>query len=512
MKSAVLSIGKAALADERVLIALGLAFPLLFYLILPALQIDVFGKIFSLNLLLVGIFLLVGGSFFMYLIYRGGPKYFVIPICVLFLYQTMYRTISLYLPFLNINFKTMVLLLISPVIIFVFVKYKFKPRLLMPYLPALFFFGMNVLYTMLGYMHAPNSTYNPEQYTHSANAIIPRSFGHELTVFLTFITIAIYIACNIFHFQKDKAINIFNKFLATFLLTTSVFCVGMYFLEDIRMINILAGVKRLAGLSSHTNVFAFFNACMILYLARIFYLKDENHSTKFKILCALAIIAGAIATLFTYSRSNCMLLCMMFAVNILLLSKDKMKALIGVSSLALIGFFGIFFLQTLGTIDIFDTIASRIGDDSSSDFRPKTWEYLYSQIQWDWRIFVGQGIGAISSVLFNYFSSRYYVNNEAIIYHPHNVYFQVFFDYGILGFLFYFGPLFYLLYFALKRIRLNNAFCINAIFLIELIMFALITSTVDAYLFNLEVIPFWIMVTSLYTQVIADHKIPVENT
>lgn len=507
----VIAAGKDNAGSLLAVLMLGLFLPLLLYFVLPAMNVNSFGESLSMDTIFKLVFGLLGGSIFLYITYQSATRYFVAPVCALFLYQTLYRFLAMYMPFVHLNFRALMLAFILPVLILMLFKYRYKHDLIKPYIPIFLFFLLNVIYTVVGFAQAPNSVYNPELYTTSANSLIPRSFELELTIYLTFVVIAVYLTCHIFFFQREKATSLFNKFIVVFLLGQSIFCTAGYFLNDPRVLNLLAGVKRLAGFCTHTNIYAFFSGCMLLYVVRMLYNNEAGRNAAFKTLCIVSIAAGAVGTLLTYSRVNNMILILFIVFNIVFLSKNKMKsfmnlALVGLGALMVLGL-----LQVLGTIDIMDTISNRLADDGSSEFRPKTWEYLYSQLQWDWHLFFGQGIGGVSSTLFKYFATRYFFNEEQIIYHPHNAFFQVFFDYGLIGFFLYFGSLFWLLLYGAKNIYINGTLNMNSLFLVELILYAMVSSTVDAYLFNTETIPFWVFATILYVHIVTDKKLVEEQ-
>jgi len=502
----VIAAGKDNASSLLAVLMLGLFLPLLLYFVLPAMNVNSFGDSLSMDAIFKLVFGLVGGSIFLYITYLGATRYYVAPVCALFLYQTMYRGIDLYLPFIHMNFRALMLAFSLPVLVVMLFKYRYKHNLIKPFIPVFLFFLINVIYTVVGFAQAPNSVYNPELYTMSPNTLIPRSFELELTIYLTFLVIAIYLACHIFFFQREKALARFNQFIVTFLFGMSFWCVAMYFLNDPRLLNLLNGVKRLAGFSAGANGYAFLSGCMLLYVMRVLINNEAGRSMAFRTLCILSIAAGSIGTLLSYSRVNNIILIMFIIFNIVFLSKNKIKSFMNLAMVALGGLLVLGLLQALGSIDLMDTITERLADDGSSEFRPRTWEYLYSQLQWDWHLFFGQGIGGVSSTLFKYFATRYFFNDQQIIYHPHNAFFHVFFDYGIFGFLCYYGTLFWLLIYGAKNLYVNGKLNMSSLFLIELLLYAMVSSTVDTYLFNTETIPFWVIATILYTQIAADKK------
>jgi len=483
---------------------LALLIPVLLYWVLPTVGVTALAHKFSLPWLLSTVNMLVFGTLFGYLAYLSASRYLIIPVVAFFLYQMAETLVPiLHLP----NYLRTLYMLYSLVLIGVGVfRFRFNP-LMKPLMPFFLFVAMNVLFVLAGHMVAPNYLYMPEFYGDKPNRFLPVSYGQNWTIFLGFVAVAVYITFNAFLYNVGNVRKWFKYFVVFFLLGYSLFSIGAYFANDIRFMNILAGVRRLSGLNGHTNIFAFFLNSMMIYIFSFLYTphRPDQHPPRVWTLTALA--AGVLAVFLTFSRSNLGALILLVLVNNTLLSKNRAKSILN-SVLLIAGVAVILGLvQASGAFDVMGMIANRMEDDASSNYRPITWSYVLSQIQFDWQLFLGHGIGAVGSILNNLYSTRYFVGTP-IVYQPHNTYLQLLFDYGIVGLVLYMAFIIRCLPTAVKNLSLHAQVDVPRLMLLEMVVVAMITSFTDAFLFCTQVAPFWILLVALYTE--ATTEVPRE--
>jgi O-antigen ligase len=452
-----------------------------------------------LDAVISGIMILVLGSVFLVVVYQGGIKSPVYGVIALFLYQIVMQAMVIYN--IHTNIKTLYLLVLPLVVFFLFRKYRLQPYI-KPFIPLLLFFVLNLIYMALNYAFDPNPSYGADTYIDKPKMLLPHTYSVDLVTYLGFLVSAVYMAVNTFSTSQGK--QIFKQFVVYFLLLYSCFEVAVYFSCDHRFVDMLAGVKRLSAFNMHTNLLAFFNISMILYVLGLLYQNGREYGRLFRSIAFFAVVMGTVAVLLTFSRSINILFLGIIIINSFVLSPNKAKSLLRLALLAGVAVLAVGIMQGMGNINIADMLASRMGDESSTNFRPTTWTYLFSQFHWGWPLVFGQGIGAASSVLYALYSHRFFVQDQAIVYHPHNSFFHVFFDYGLLGFLLYYTPIFIIL--RKGFLNLQGGHNINALILVELLLLTLISSFTDAFLFNTETIPFWIIISALYMDMTTSGK------
>lgn len=489
-------------------LALALLIPVVLYWALPTVGVTALAHKFSLPWLLSTVNMLVFGTLFGYLAYLSCTRYLIIPVVALYLYQLVDAiTPLLHLP----NYmRTMYILLAFFLAVFGFQKFRFVKGL-SPLIPIFLFVGLNIIYVSLGYMEAPNFMYMPEFYVDKPPRFIPTSHGVNLAVFLLLMTAAIYITFNAFSKNIGNIRKGFKYFIVYFLLGYSLFSIAAYFLNDVRFMNILAGVKRLAGLNGHTNIFAFFLNISMMYIFSFLYQPHNPEKYPSRLWTIVSVVVGAIAVLLSFSRANIFGLFFITVINNVLLAKNRTKSIAMTAGLI----FGIIVLvgltQASGLFDIMGIITNRLDDDASSNFRPITWAYVLSQMQFDWTLFFGHGIGAVGAMLNNLYSTRYFFSGVPYVYHPHNSYLHILYDYGILGLAFYMSFPLWCVLSSFKKLRQNlNNISVKHLLMLELSLFILLSSITDAFMFDeRHIISFWILIVALYAECNSKIELPL---
>lgn len=474
------------------ILVLGIIVPSILFVLFPDIVTDISSFLTVDNFIkaILGILFL---CVYFYICMLGAYKFPILPLCVLFFYQIFQYLLNKFSP-ITFNYRILVLLFILPVIFIVWNREHIK-NYLYPFLGLGLFYLLNIVYAVINYAHSPNFTYNLNLYLQKRDPLLPTIYSIDIFIFLTFLIIGVYLSVNLTKGESKKINAQFAVILLYFFAGAALISILGYMMSDLRFVEVVSGVKRLKGVSSNSNLLGFLNVCVSLFLVKFFYFsKDEflKNLTKFVLFLIY------ITTLLTFSRTNIAFLTMIYLFNFVVLSKNVMQTafrVIGFVCVLCVLFFTMDFIFSWGVID---RLLVRFADQESSNYRPMLLEYLFSQQGFDLSIIFGHGIGASSSTLFTLFSSRYDIAASSIIYHPHNSYVQIFFDYGLLGVLFYFSTLFMIWWRALKN-TINSRFLdINSLLLFELVSFALAASLVDSYLLNVEIIPFWIILGIMY--------------
>lgn len=474
------------------LIFLGILIPLIFYCFLPMFGVELFSSIFALDSVFKIFILLIGLCVYFYSCYLGISKFIIMPVLLLFFYQIIFRCLIFYSPII-INIRTLILLLIAPIGLFFLKKYSFRKNFA-PFIWLVGFYLLNLGYTIFNYASSPNHIYNMNLYLHKKSSILPHLYSIDLLIILTFLIIGIYFTLNIFKHENEKANVQFSRTLIGFMIVSSIIGIIGYIKGDHNLTNVTGGILRLNGFFTHSNGFAFFNVCCVTFLSIIL---PDTTDKKTKYFTMSAILLSMIAVFLSFSRINSLGIISILIINYTIFSKEKFKAMINI--LNFIIFSGIVFIATDFTINwnLSEILFARLNDTSSSDFRPMVLKYLATQVNLDGTLIYGNGIASCSNTLFRLFSDRFYINSP-IVYHPHNSFVNVFYDYGFIGFLLYFSTLFSLLSTGIKNLFVNNRLNPSALVLTEILSFGIVASFVDSYTFNMEMLPFWILACIAY--------------
>ncbi len=445
--------------------------------------------------------ILIGAVIYMYVCVVGTYKFPIIPLCVLFFYQIFQYLMNLYSP-VTFNYRVFVLLFIIPVIFVVWRRDHFK-RFLSPFLGLALFYLMNLIYTAINYAYSPNFLYNLNLYLQKRDPLLPSIYSVDLLIFLTFLMVGIYLTLNLVKNDNKKVNMQFSAVIAAFMFLAAAVSISGYIFSDSNFVEIVAGIKRLRGISSNSNLLAFFNICCSLYLTRFLTVLKSEPQKKFVRVTLFLIF---VETILTFSRINILFLVLLHIFNFIILSKRRSETAFRIIFFSLLGG-GIFFaLDSVFSWGVLESIILRASDVQSNMFRPMVLEYMFSQVDFDSTVLFGHGIAAASNTLFNLFSTQYYISNLPIIYHPHNSYVHIFFDYGLVGLLFYFSTLLSVWFKALKITVASGFSNINSLILLELVSFSMMASLVDGYLFNFEVISFWIILSIMYVNMLNSEK------
>lgn len=474
------------------ILLLGIIIPASTFLLFPQSVTDI-GAYLSADFLIKAVLGILGLGVYFYICIISAYKFPIFPLFILFFYQIMQYLLNEFLP-ITFNYRTFALLFVIPVMFITFQREKIK-KFLFPFLGVFLFYTLNLFYTFLNYTHAPNFIYNINMYFHKPDSILPPSYAIEMLIFLSLLLMGIYLSANLVRNNNKKINYQISIFLTWFFIIASLVSIIAYFTSTIHFVEVVGGIRRLKGIASNSNILGFLNVCISLYLVRFLYFSKNIFE---KNLIKLALVLIFIATIFTFSRTNITFLILLHMFNYVILSKNRVETafkVVFLSAFLLAAFFAVDMVFSLGVVD---KIQVRLSDEQSNMFRPMVIEYLFSQQGFDATILIGHGIAGSSSTLFNLFSTQYYITTLPIVYHPHNSYVHLFFDYGLLGLFTYISTVFYIGLSALKKAVASNFLDINSIILTELVGFAMIASLVDGYLLNFELVPFWIILTIMY--------------
>jgi len=231
------------------------------------------------------------------------------------------------------------------------------------------------------------------------------------------------------------------------------------YLIDLNQDAIISRSSRYAGVTGNINIAAF---SIVLKLPFVWHHLFKSESTKLKrIMCMVIYTAGLFSIFSIHETRGAMLSVLLIIISTALFYvfkslrlNNKIVFLVKRFSLLLLPLFLVLSLNYYqGVLTEKITVFNRLEtlqtlQDGSSQERLRYYGQALSSIAENPILGVGIGNWCLESVK----RDIDYISNYVVAYHVHNDFLEIFAETGILGFLFFFGPLFFAVFILIRKI------------------------------------------------------------